>query len=222
METGHPALAAGAAFRRAWLASFLNRDSEADRLAAEAVAIAGPNNRSMVLLRDILRSRIAMRHGDQGAVDALAARLRQSATETPILIYAPGVENINRPDTGIAQSSALNPDIGFADVGYWIRPDGRTSGVEVLRDAGLGQWRPGILRQIRERRYVPFEAEPGNPGNYRIDRFTVRADFGLPTGSRIEQRIGKLTVHVIDLTQTDAMSATHRQRTRMGLASPES
>lgn len=221
-ESGHPSLAAGAAFRRAWLALFLERNSEAEHLADEAVAIAGPTNQSMVLLRDILRSRIAMRHGDEGAVDALAERLRQSATETPTLIFAPPIENINRPGFEIERNPAQNPDIGFADVGYWIRPDGRTSGVEVLRDAGLGQWRPGILRQIRERRYVPFEAEPGSPGNYRIDRFTVRADFGIGTGSRIKQRIGKLTIHVIDLTETEAMGATQRQRTREGLANPGS
>jgi hypothetical protein len=49
---------------------------------------------------------------------------------------------------------------------------------------------------------------------YRIDRFTVRATFEIPTGSRIPQRIGPLTVHVVDLTETDAMREVSRRHAR--------
>jgi hypothetical protein len=219
-ESGHSALAAGAAFRRAWLALGLGRDREAERLADEAVALAGTHARSMTELRDVLRTRIAIRHGDEGAVDALAMRLRHSATHAPAVIYAPPVEDINRVSSGIETSPWNNGDIGFADVGYWIRPDGRTSGVEVLRNSGLGQWTPGIFRHVKARRYVPFAAEPGAAGNYRIDRFTVRANLGLSTGTRIMQRMGRLTVHVVDLTETDTMAGAYRQRMQDAPASP--
>jgi hypothetical protein len=220
-ESGHSELAAGAAFRRAWLALVLGRDREAERFADEAVVIAGATNRLMVELREILRTRIAIRRGDEGAVDALAARLRQSATDAPSLIFSPPVEDINPTSSGLGGSPWHDSDIRFADVGYWIRPDGRTSGAEVLRTSGLGQWAPGILRQIKERRYVPLDVQAGHSGNYRIDRFTVRAALGVPTGSRIRRRMGPLTVHVVDLTETDAMSAAHRQRTQQALADPE-
>lgn len=45
-------------------------------------------------------------------------------------------------------------------------------------------------------------------------RFTVRATAGVPTGTRIAQRIGRLTVHVVDLTETEAMRAAREERER--------
>lgn len=220
-EAGHSDIAAGAAFRRAWLALALRRDREAEQFADEAVALAGPDARLMVELREILRTRIAIRRGKEGAVDALAKRLRQSSNKAPTLIFAPPINDVNQAPQEVNQDPWHDSEIRFADVGYWIRPDGRTSDIEILRNSGLGQWQPGILRQIKERRYVPFDAEPGYPGNYRVERFTVRAVDGVPAGSHIKRRMGRLTVHVVDLTQTDAMSAAHRERAQEEPASPE-
>lgn len=216
-ESGEPKLAAAAAFRRAWLALIHGRDREAERLADEAVSIGGASDRLMLEAREILRTRIAIRRGDDGAVDALAARLRQSASKTPALLFAPPVEDINPVRAGVAQDPWHDSQIRFADVGYWIRPDGRTAEVEILRNSGLGAWGPGILRQLGKRRYVPLDLEPGHPGIYRIDRFTVRGTIGVPTGSRIARRMGILTIHVIDLTETVAMRDARRQRTPQAL-----
>lgn len=220
-ESGRGSIAAGAAFRRAWLALMRDRFSAAERFADEAVQLSATDNRLMVELREILRARVAIRKGDEGAVDALARRLHQTATARPQLLFAPRIDDIN-PIARDALNTQSNPwhdaRIRFADVGYWIRPDGRTAEVEVLRTSDLGQWAPGIMRQVSKRRYVPLDVEPGHPGIYRIDRFTVRGTVGVPTGTRIAQRMGNLTVHVIDLTETDAMSAAHRRRTKEGLA----
>ncbi|MFZ3484608.1 hypothetical protein [Sphingomonas sp. 3-13AW] len=218
-ESGHSSIAAGAAFRRAWLALLRERYDEADRIADEAVAMAGPDNRVMVELREILRTRIAIRKGDDGAVDALAARLRQSPDQQPQLLFAPPVQDINTHagEFGIRLDPWNDSQIRFADVGYWVRADGRTSEVEVLRTSGLGQWGPLILKHVGERRYVPLAVEPGHPGVYRIDRFTVRGTLGVPTGSRIVRRMGDLTIHVADLTETDAM---REARSRQTEASP--
>jgi hypothetical protein len=219
IESGQPIIAAHAAFRRGWLALMRDHFSEAERYADQAVALAGANSRTMEDLRAILRVRIAARKGDAGAVDLLATRLRRSATRPPQLLFAPPVEDINLAPSD-AMNTQVNPwhdsGIRFADVGYWIRPNGRTAEAEVLRTSGLGQWAPGILRQVRARRYVPLDVEPGDPGLYRIDRFTVRAGMGVPIGTRIQQRTGNLTIHVIDLTQTEAMSAAHRRQTEEG------
>jgi hypothetical protein len=165
-----------------------------------------------VELRDILSMQIAVRRGDEGAVDALATRLRQSASQAPRLLFAPAVEDINPVQSIIQRQPKHDSGIRFADVGYWVRPDGRTAEAEVLRASGLGQWEPGILRQVRARRYVPLEVEPGHPGVYRIDRFTVRGNMGVPLGSRIRQRMGNLSVRFVDLTETDEMSAAAHQR----------
>ncbi|MEC3911985.1 hypothetical protein U5A82_16345 [Sphingobium sp. CR2-8] len=212
---GQTDLAAGAAFRRAWLASLLERDGEAERIAGEAVALAGGSNTIMLELRDILRARVAIRRGDDGAVDALADRIRQSPTKAPKLLYARPVDDLN------SKLVSLDPrnqgGVRFADVGYWIRPDGRTRGVEVLRTSGLGQWGPAILRQVSGRRYAPLDAQPDWPGMYRIDRFTVRQAIGKPVGSFIRRRAGNYSVHIIDLTETDAMTVANRERTQQDM-----
>lgn len=160
----------------------------------------------MVEVRDVLLARIANRRGDKGAVEALAARLRQSATQTPTLLSAPPVDDIN-PPPGSSDRFERDP-VRWADIGYWIRPNGHTADVEMLRTSGLGQWRVGILRHVGARRYVPLAVDPSSPGIYRIDRFTVRAVFGVPLGSHIPSRMGPLTVHIVDLTETNAMIAS--------------
>lgn len=213
-ERGKTDLAAGAAFRRAWLAANLGHDKEAVRIADEAVALAGSRTPLIAELRDILRARIAIRHGKDDAIDQLAARLRQSATDQPRLLSAPPVDDINPINSFIRKDSWQDTEIRFADVGYWIRPDGRTAGAELLRNAGLGQWAPGILKQVSARRYVPLSVGPDTPGVYRIDRFTVRGTMGTPTGSRIARRIGNLSVHIVDLTETDTMNAALRTQMR--------
>ncbi|WP_121115986.1 hypothetical protein [Croceibacterium ferulae] len=216
-DSGNAQFAAGAAFRRAWLALLQEHDRDALRLADEAVGLAGADDRLMRDLREILRTRIAVREGDNDAVDALATRLRQAATDPPRLLFASGYEDINADDT-VEVNRFIDSDLRLADVGYWIRPDGRTADIEILRNNGLGQWAPGILRQIRSRRYVPFDGAAGNPGLYRIERFTVRATKGDVTGSHIEQRRGDLTIHVVDLTETEAMGEAHRRRLREAAA----
>ncbi len=209
LAANQPAMAAGAALRRAVVASTRGDYRTARRLADEAVALAGPSDRRMADLRAMLDARIAVAKGDDGAIDALAARLRQSADEQPRLLFSKPVFDINF----VASANPWHDsEIRFADVGYWIRPDGRTAGVEVLRDAGLGQWRSGIVKQVAERRYVPLSVAPGHPGLYRIDRFTVRATIGTPTGSRVRRRTGTLTTHIVDLTETEALSDLHKRR----------
>ncbi|WP_028964888.1 hypothetical protein [Sphingomonas phyllosphaerae] len=216
--TGRNDLAAGATFRRAWLALARGRNRDAERFADAAVALAGPGDATMAQLRDIVRTRVAVRKGDKDAVDALAARIRQSTNAPPILLYAPPIEDINPPPGSIAIMSQSDTSIRFADVGYWIRPDGRIADAELLRTNELGQWSPVILEQVRARRYVPPKLAEGEPGLYRIDRFTVRGTMGTPVGTRIEQRTGRMSVHVIDLTETQAMSEAHRARVAKGLS----
>lgn len=220
--SGQDRLAAGATFRRAWLALLRQREDDAERLADEAVAAAGPNDPLMTQLRAILLTRIAVRRGDTQAVDALASSLRQSAKETPRLLFAPPVEDINGSDPGdsIHTSQRYDSQVRFGDIGYWIRPDGRTQDVEILRDSGLGQWQPGILRQIRARRYAPLDVEPGHPGLYRIDRFTIRGEVGQEIGSRIPRNTGRPTLHVIDLTETDAMADARNAQSGEAPAAP--
>lgn len=211
---GRGDLAASAAFRRAWLALQRERFREAQRFADTAVTLAGDNNAIMTELREILRTRVAVRKGDEGAVDALAARLGQATSVRPTLIYTPPIDDINPPqDPREPHKPLLDRGIYFADVGYWIRPDGKVMDTELLRTNGLGQWKSAILHHVSQRRYVPLKLTDGQPGLYRIDRFTVRGNIDTPIGTRIRQRMGNLSIHVVDLTETEALRATQQQRT---------
>ncbi len=215
--SGHNDIAAAAAFRRAWLALALTRTHDAERFADEAVTLAGPGDATMAQLREIVRTRIAIRKGDDGAVDALAARIRQAADGRPTLLYAPPLDDINPPPSLVNSGFQRDRGIRFADIGYWIRPDGTVTDAELLRTNGLGQWSPVILEHVRARRYVPLRLTEGQPGLYRIDRFTVRGTRDTPTGTRLAQRMGRLSVHVIDLTETEAMSEAQRERVAQGI-----
>lgn len=215
--SGHNDIAAAAAFRRAWLALALTRTHDAERFADEAVTLAGPGDATMAQLREIVRTRIVIRKGDDGAVDALAARIRQAADGRPTLLYAPPVDDINPPPSLVNSGFQRDRGIRFADIGYWIRPDGTVTDAELLRTNGLGQWSPVILEHVRARRYVPLRLTEGQPGLYRIDRFTVRGTRDTPTGTRLAQRMGRLSVHVIDLTETEAMSEAQRERVAQGI-----
>lgn len=210
---GRGDLAASAAFRRAWLALQRERFRDAQRFADTAVTLSGKDNAVMTELREIVRTRIAVRKGDEGAVDALAARLGQATSVRPTLIYTPPIDDINPPRSPLDALPPLRDNsIRFADIGYWIQPDGKVTDVEMLRTNGLGQWKPGILHHVGQRRYVPLKLTAGQPGQYRIDRFTVRGDMHTPIGSRIRQRMGNLSIHVVDLTETEALRATQRER----------
>ena len=41
----------------------------------------------------------------------------------------------------------------------------------------------------------------------------MRGNIDTPIGTRIRQRMGNLSIHVVDLTETEALRATQQQRT---------
>ena len=219
-DTGQPAMAANATFRQAWVALMRGQFRAAGRLADESVAVAGPAQPAMNELRAILRMRIAVQKGDGGAVDALAARQRQSARRSPALLYAPDLKDINPSRAFQGSNGGDGSGVQWADIGYWIRPDGRTADVELLRSNGLGAWKPSILTFVGARRYIPLDLQATDPGLYRIDRFTIRSPFQIIVGSHLPVRAGPATVHVVDLTGTDAMSEAHRTRVARAQGSP--
>ena len=211
LAAGHNDIAAGAAFRQAWLAFSEGNDQRAAKLADHAVAIAGARKGQITMLRDVLNSRIALRKGDAGAIDALASRIRQAETQRPILLFSTPVENMNA-DGSVISAGLNSSGVRFADVGYWIRPDGRTAGAEILNSSGLGQWEKMVLKQVGTRRYASLAVPDGHPGIYRVDRFTIRSTFDFHTGMRYAQRMGPPTIHIVDLTDTEAMTAAQKRR----------
>jgi hypothetical protein len=58
-----------------------------------------------------------------------------------------------------------------------------------------------VVQSIEGRLYVPMEAEPGDPGFYMVERFTMTALFEDQLGSRMRRRSSDYRIERIDLTE---------------------
>jgi tetratricopeptide (TPR) repeat protein len=212
-RAGHPDMAAALTFRRAWLALGARDLARSRRLLADLEQSHGSDPRFAGLLR-VLKARIAIARGDTETTDELVAALRGAGGAAPVLIYEPpypafhaggrsGMTTSGEVDieAAWANGASLRGEILWADVGYWVRPDGRPGEIEILRPARNSEWAKPLVKHISARRYAPARETTGGVGTYRVERFTLRSAFDVPTGSRIKQRTGTPTLHVIDLTQ---------------------
>ena len=221
-DAGNGDMAAALTFRRAWLALSARDLARSRRLLEELEESHGKDARFAGPLR-VLRARISIAKGEDDSTDELVAALREAGGAEPVLVYAPpypefepgggsGVVAGEGVDVMAARAAtaADHGDLLWADIGYWIRPDGKPGEVEILRPAKDVQWAKPLIKHIEARRYVPSREEPGGLGAYRVERFTLRPSYGLPPGSRIERRTGRPSLHVIDLTklaQLDGVAA---------------
>lgn len=87
----------------------------------------------------------------------------------------------------------------WADIGFWVRPDGKVEGAEVLRGSRNRDWADDVVRTVLGRRYAPFEAPPGSEGRYKIERVTLTYDHQVPAGSLIRRRSGLPTYRFEEL-----------------------
>ena len=113
---------------------------------------------------------------------------------------------------GPIQPPTLEP-LRWADVGFWIRPDGRTADVEVLGGSPDRRWTGAVVTQVAGRRYSTTLAAPtGDPGFYRLERFTLRPQYksGSVTGYLVSFKSGPQRLEVLDLTDPGAKVTASR------------
>lgn len=201
-------------FRRAWIALAARNHGEARRLLGQLEREHGGEPRFAGFLR-VLRARIALAEGDPRAIDVLVSAMRQTGGAAPILVYAPPYPELDAgTDSGMSPSGGIDiagaqantslnrgGDVRWADVGFWVRGDGKTGDIEILRPARGTAWAKPLQKQIAERRYTTTTTQTGEMGQYRVERYTLRTTLGLATGSRIVTRHGRPTLQVVDLTQ---------------------
>jgi hypothetical protein len=214
-EAQQPRLAALAALRGAYLAfSRKNLQLSESRLRMVA-AMPAANDPAVAQLRAVLGARIASARGEEGGIENLLATLRTDATVAPVLLHEPEAEPT--ADQAAAQESAryLEPNLAapgpsdasavqWADIGYMVAADGTVSEVDVLRGNRDLRWTEPFVKRIANRRYAPLALAPGQPGLYRVERLTWRAQHVVPTGSLIKRAAGPRTLQVLDLTKTTA------------------
>lgn len=207
---GLPIAALNAALRRAWLASATGELGQADRIIDRVAASEAARDPAIQAVLPVVRLRLAAKRADDAAVDKLVAGLARTNGAAPALLWAPpydptpvaaAVDTQLKFDfrNPIPPNSADRSPITWADVGFWVRPDGRTADIDVLRGSRDRNWLPIATRQIAARRYAPRDG--GGQGVYRVERFTLRGEYQTPIGSLIPRRAGPPRLEVIDLTE---------------------
>lgn len=204
--------------RRAWLLSSRSRDRAAQsRLARIADNAAG--DRRVRLQAAILAARVARGRGDDAAAERMIAMVgMQPRDARPVLLWSPPIPMTTgeaiaagaRYGMPMPQLDAKSSDkipIRWIDVGFWVRPSGRVEEAEVLRGTRTRDWATAVTRSIEARRYAAMEAPAGDPGHYRIERFTLTADIFVPGGSLIRRRAGPLKLRWLDITDDPARKA---------------
>nr|WP_295663051.1 hypothetical protein [Polymorphobacter sp.] len=212
---GQPSIAAAADIHRAWALHKTRLDSEAVRLLAELAATPGDAARPYRLVARVLTARIARDRGDKAAIDTV---LRDIAGEPdpgqPLLVYSPPlprptdpfyVDPFDVPVDHVVKSSDY-AGLQWVDIGFGIATDGTVDTPEVLRSSRSSTWAAPLVKMIAGRRYTPSAATAGDdvPGHYRIERYTLTADFSVPVGSLIRRRSREPHYEELDLTDGNA------------------
>lgn len=197
-------------------AALLSRRGQATAAQSQLVRIAegGSYHPKLRLQAAVMATRVASQRNDEATVKRMLDFVgTQSEGASPVLVYSPPImldavtsaqklaDQYGDEVGGTNAASALTRPIRWADVGYWVRPDGRVDELEVLRGNRAREWLNPILRSIESRRYAAFDAAVGDPGKFRVERFTLTRDWLVPVGTMIRQRAGQLRLRTIDITR---------------------
>jgi hypothetical protein len=158
----------------------------------------------------IILARIYRYQGDEARANALLAQVAQSgASARRRLIHSPHytlgqqemrLEGDQDLIEAIRYGNTLNRvtenyDNKWIDVGFWVMPDGRVSGLEIVRHGATADWSEPLLEAIRGRTY-----SAGPEATYRLERYTFTAPMQQGTGSRIGHRAPNARAEYLDLT----------------------
>jgi len=204
MELGRPDLAATARIRQAWL-SHLNGHTATTR--SELLKVAknpDPKIAAQRLAALVLLARLDRREGKIASSDALLSELRKVGFTKPTLLYSPPLDlNVTGRDEGsgsVTRQMAVDDfEDQWADVGFWVRPDGRVADVEIIRQKGQSQWLKPVLKSISGRIYAPLKGA-SEEGSFRVERYSYTSLWADRTGTRLRQRAADGRVEFLDLT----------------------
>jgi len=173
------------------------------RLTALAESTA-PDKRFESVSARLTLARHYRAEGDTARSDRLLADIPASGDGRRQLLYTPPIrlaesETWASSEAGGGTLRRLpdNHKDKWIDVGYWIEPTGRVSGLEVLREGASSDWAKPVLASIRGRIYA---ASPDGTPGYRLERYTYTAPRETVTGSRLLQHSRRARVEFLDLT----------------------
>jgi hypothetical protein len=212
LAQGRDVTALGAGLRLVMLANARGRNAEASRLLDEIARSPAAQDTGVQAIMPALRLRLAVERADKDEIDRQIAAVAETPRNIqPVLVRNPPLEPVaataavdNAGKFGdvnrfAARSMEVTP-LQWADLGYWIRPDGQTADVAVLRSSGDSGWTRAAVTQISGRRYAAFAADSAGQGLYRIERYTLRGSYGVPIGGLVRRRTGAQRMEILDIT----------------------
>jgi tetratricopeptide (TPR) repeat protein len=217
---GRDDIVAMAELRRLWIQRLLTPRGSPPSRALLALAHSPDPRRSVGA--KMLLIRIHGENGDTADAERLIAELGRSSGRRPLLFNPPyemlqrenvegqahRAEAIYAGDSGTGQPLYVS-NLGdrlvenfadkWIDVGFWIQPDGRVEGLEIVRSRNDTSWSEPLLQSIRGRRYATSEGT----STYRLERYTYTSGYN-DTGanSRIARRSARARVEYFDLSET--------------------
>lgn len=213
---GRDDVVARAELRQLWAEHLLEpRDAPP---SSRLLAMARSSEQHRAIGARMMLVRIHSERGDTAAAERLIAELGRSGRGRQLLYSPPyelaqgeDVEGIRDRIQAIHQEGLFSSNLRdrlvdnvedkWIDVGFWVRPDGRVEGLEILRRRNETSWSDPLLESIRGRRYA---ASTGG-STYRLERYTYTAgidDMGRAT--RVQTRSPRARVEYFDLSETEA------------------
>ncbi len=138
--------------------------------------------------------------------EAVLASAPKTGLFEPAILYEPFIDLTRAGLTG-TESASLHSE--WADVGFWVKPDGSVEDVEVRAQSEYkpGPWLAIKLKSVAGRRYASFTMAADGPGMYRVERYSMVYDMVRPSASRVAVRadVGRI--------DTAYLSSTYKDRT---------
>ena len=221
---GREDVAIRAELRKLWFNHLADPRGPARARLIELSRLTDPARRYESIGARILLARIYRANHEDARADALLAEIGRGTSAARRLLFSPRYQLLQRDVSQGISDEDLGDAIAFGntlnrvtenyedkwiDVGFWVLPDGRVDGLEVLRAGASDGWADPLLESIRGRRYSTGE-EP----TYRLERYTFTAALETTTGSRIPRHGPAARVEYLDLTVSNPAPPPSSPQTR--------
>ncbi len=133
-------------------------------------------------------------------------RTKGATAKRPQLLFAEPIKREASRDskesrTALSQLNTQSVDNMWVDIGFWVTAEGKTNDIEIIRQSQKDiAWTKPVVKSIESRIYAPMTMEPGDPGFFVVERYTLTALWEEQLGTRIRQRSGNTKIERIDLT----------------------
>jgi hypothetical protein len=203
----------------------------AKKAAHDIASDPTPQMKLFAAVANLLVERVGAKKGDDNAVDRMIEimRAQQGGVGPPALLYQPPLQGFGGLYDGsippVVWTKINSNDLlgQWADIGFWIRPDGTVREVEVLR-GGIGAltgvrspnrrfdpvWTLPLVKQISGRRYTPLATGAAGGDVLRVERYSFTA-WLTSTSNSLVPTSGPPRYEMIDLS-ADPVPASARDK----------